>query len=170
MRVVCRTWYPFLLVAALLSCSESERPTLDMPFTGVWAGSAWEGDASALLVDRETGPDTLYIFGSRPRGQPQNPFETVLLRFALNGPGTYPLQTGQASLTQLIGGDVVNFVYQTTSSATGSVTLNTYNGVGGLVDGTFAFEAQTTSPSADYGPQARFEAGEFRAVVRRLPQ
>ena len=170
MRVVCRTWYPFLLVAALLSCSESERPTLDMPFTGIWAGSAWEGDASALLVDRETGPDTLYIFGSRPRGQPQNPFETVLLRFALNGPGTYPLQTGQASLTQLIGGDVVNFVYQTTSSATGSVTLNTYNGAGGLVDGTFAFEAQTTSPSADYGPQARFEEGEFRAVVRRLPQ
>jgi len=141
-----------------------------MPFTGRWAGSPWVGDASAVLVDRETGPDTLYIFGSRPRGQPQNSFETVFLRFVPNGPGTYPLQAGQASLTQLTGGDVVNFVYQTTSSATGSVTLSTYSGPGGLVEGTFAFEAQTTSPSAAYGPQARFEEGQFRAVVRRLPQ
>ena len=170
MRVVRPCWYWSLLLAALLSCSESERPTLDLPFTGQWAGSPWVGDASAVLVDRETGPDTLYIFGSRPRGQPQNSFETVFLRFVPNGPGTYPLQAGQASLMRLLGGDVVSSVYQTTSSATGSVTLSTYSGPGGLVEGTFAFEAQTTSPSAAYGPQARFEEGQFRAVVRRLPQ
>jgi hypothetical protein len=157
---------------AFLACHDGAAPTPEAraTFTGRWAGRAWEGDAWAVLVPGGAAGDTLYIGGTRPVNAGQAPVESVRLRIVPPGVGTQSLGADDATLLELVGGDVISATYRTVSSGDGSVTLTSYGGVGAAVEGTVAFEAQTESRFASYGTRARFERGHFRAVVTHTPK
>ncbi|MFN2397858.1 MAG: hypothetical protein ABR543_04340 [Gemmatimonadaceae bacterium] len=131
--------------------------------TGVWEGQTWLGAASAFLIDGGAAVDTLFVFGSRPIGGND---EAVQLRIILHGPGPYDLDAGDARLDELIGGDVVSASYQTAQPGAGHVILSSFSGGGEIVEGTFRFEARTTSPYGSYGTTGRFEEGQFSAKVQ----
>ena len=142
--------------------------------TGSWAGRAWDGDVIAVLVQRQNIPDTLAIIAVRPRGSVA-PIEDVTMKIAINGIGTYALggTTGSpAQLHEFVGGDVIVATY---SGTAGELSITGYSGPGGLVEGTFSFDATSSDLGRSYGESARFENGHFIAQVttstpRPIPQ
>ena len=166
-------------VAALLlliSCLKGAEPnnTGVGVLTGSWAGKAWDGDVVGVLVQRQNVPDTLIVIAVRPRGS-QSPIEDVTMKIAINGVGTYPLGGSSGAPTEfheLVGGDVVVATYR---GASGELAISAYTGAGGVVEGTFSFDATSADVGRSYGDAARFENGHFIAHVttstpRPVPQ
>lgn len=136
-------------------------------FRATWAGSRWEGDASAMLIAGGAAGDTLYVLGTNPVNAGQLPISAVRVRVVFRGAGTYTLGPGAAEVIHLLGGDVVTAQYTTSSSAgPGTLTVRDYRG--GWVSGSVVFDAAATRQSAPYGSTARFD-GEFRARVEQRP-
>ena len=128
------------------------------------------GDASATLVRGGVAGDTLYIGASSPVKSGQTPKEDIIARVVIHGTGTYLLGPGDARLDELVGGDIVAASYTTTAKSVGRVTITSYHGVNGLVEGTIEFDAETSSPYGSYGSKARLEDAFFSAVVRSVPR
>ncbi|CAN5146272.1 hypothetical protein BH24GEM2_BH24GEM2_12020 [soil metagenome] len=136
-------------------------------FRATWAGSRWEGDASAMLIAGGAAGDTLYVLGTNPVYAGQLPISAVRVRVVFRGAGTYTLGPGAAEVIHLLGGDVVTAQYTTSSSAgAGTLTVREYGA--GWVSGSVVFDAAATRQSAPYGSSARFD-GEFRARVEKRP-
>lgn len=159
-------------VAALTmgGCTDSISPIDEFPtFYGSWAGGTWVGDAHALLVPGGASGDTLYIEGSNPVHAGSNPVEIIRARILIHGIGTYLLGPGDASLEEIVGGDVVAAKYVTTSTSVGRVEITSYGGPNGLVEGKISFDAETTSPYGSYGSKASLRDAFFSAVVKTVP-
>ena len=157
--------------AAAIACTDSIIPIDEFPtFYGTWAGERWIGDAHASLVPGGAAGDTLYISASSPARAGQSPKEGIVARVVIHGTGTYLLGPGDARLDELVGGDVVAASYSTTSTSVGRITITSYHGVNGLVEGLIEFTAETSSPYGSYGSKASLEDAFFSAVVRSLPK
>lgn len=163
-------WTLPVIAIALSACTDSVSPVREFPtFYGNWAGKTWVGDAYASLVPGGSNGDTLYIGGTKSAGSGQFANETIIAKVVIHGAGTYLLGPGDAKLEELVGGDVVAASYSTTSTSVGRVTITSYHGVNGLVEGTIEFDAETSSPYGSYGSKASLEDAVFSAVVRSLP-
>jgi hypothetical protein len=155
-----------LLLVCAAACGSGSEPNLALgEIRGSWAGSAWHGDVGGLLVQRRSAPDTMEIIAARPRGS-FTPTEEVIVKVEFTGTGTYTLNAGAAEFRELVG-DVVLAKYIGTG---GTLTIDSYTGPDGTVEGSFSFDATSTDASRSYGDAARFENGRFRAqVVRSNP-
>jgi len=152
------------VAAGVIGCTDSIMPVDEFPtFYGTWAGERWIGDASAALVG-----DTLFIGARTPARSGQSPKETFTARIIIHGTGTYLLGPGAARLDELVGGDVLAASYTTTSTSVGRVTITSYHGINGMVEGTIEFDAETSSPYGSYGSKASMKDAFFSAVVRSL--
>jgi hypothetical protein len=150
--------------AGVVGCTDSITPVDEFPtFYGTWAGERWIGDASAALVG-----DTLFIGARTPTKSSQSPKETFTAKVIIHGAGTYLLGAGDARLDELVGGDVVAASYTTTATSVGRVTITSYHGINGMVEGTIEFDAETSSPYGSYGSKASMKDAFFSAVVRSL--
>ncbi|CAN5627606.1 hypothetical protein BH23GEM5_BH23GEM5_26040 [soil metagenome] len=163
----------FVLGATLSACDHTTVAPADAEqgpsFRATWAGSRWEGDASAMLIAGGTAGDTLYVLGTNPVNAGQLPISAVRVKVVFRGAGTYPLGPGAAEVIHLVGGDVVSAQYTTrgsvgTAGTGGTLTVREYGA--GWVSGSVVFDAVTTRQSAPYGSTARFD-GEFRARVQQ---
>ena len=147
----------------------SSPSELTPTFTGQWAGQPWAGEASAILVSGGAAGDTLYVFGEhRPPGQDWTD-QYFRIRAVVDGPGTFVLGANDAEFAHLLGGDVRTSTYSGSRPDEGTLTITTYEGPGGIVEGRVAFGAESTDSHAPYGPHARLENGWFRANLRLLP-
>ena len=166
-------WFIYAAVASLglTSCTDSVDPIEEFPtFYGNWAGKTWVGDASASLVAGGSKGDTLYIAGTKPANSGLFANETIIAKVVIQGPGTYLLGPGDARLEEVVGGDVVAATYSTTGTSVGRVTITSYNGAHGLVEGKIEFDAETTSPYGSYGSKASLRDAFFSAVVKTVSQ
>ncbi|MEW5931350.1 MAG: hypothetical protein AB1941_28115 [Gemmatimonadota bacterium] len=154
-----------LLAAATSACEESTGPDPAAAFQGIWAGSAWRGDAGATLTGRG-GVDSLHLTGSTPPGAGSMPAAYVRISVPARGTGEYALGPGNAAMTYLIGGDVASAVYATTRAGAGTLSITEYGN--GRVAGSVTFDADAAAGERPAGAAARFE-GSFRAPVRQEP-
>jgi hypothetical protein len=155
----------------LASCTDSVGPVKEFPtFYGTWAGKTWVGDASASLVPGGSNGDTLYISGSKPAGAGLYSNEMIIAKVVIHGPGVYLLGPGDARLDEVVGGDVVAATYSTTGTSVGRVTITSYNGAHGLVEGKIEFDAETTSPYGSYGSKSSLRDAFYSAVVKTVSQ
>jgi len=156
------------LVTAAAACRDSAAPTEQMAtFTGRWAGQPWAGDGSASIARGGAAGDTLYVFGVHRTDGWRDPDQYVRVRAVVSAPGTYALSADAAEVMDLVGGDLVTSVYAGSRPGAGTLYITTYDGLGGVVEGTFSFEAQPDRTSAPYGSLARFEDGWFRVTIPR---
>lgn len=169
MRKLRRNVGPLLLAALLAAgtaaCSESTEPRAAPSFQATWAGSAWQGDAGAVLSSR-AGVDSLHVTGSTPPGAGSLPAAYVRISVPARGTGEYALGPGDAAMTYLLGGDVLTAAYSTTRAGAGTLSITEYGA--GWVAGTVTFEAAAATAGAPVGPTASF-SGSFRAPVLQQP-
>jgi hypothetical protein len=160
-----------VVAAGLAGCTTSNDPAETFPtFFGTWAGHTWEGSASAFLASGGSAGDTLYIFASNPPSSGMMVRESLMARIVVHGTGAYPLGANAVRFDELVGGDVVSASYVTTPSSTGTLTLSSYRGVGGLAEGKIEFDAVSSSPYGSYGPSASMRDAYFSVVVRAMPK
>jgi hypothetical protein len=166
-----RSIFAALTAVSVAACTDSVDPVGEFPsFYGTWAGKTWVGEANAVLIRGGTAGDTLFVGGLTPANGGQYAKETITAKIVIDGTGTYLLGPGAGRFDELVGGDVVAASYITTSNSVGRVTITSYGGVNGLVEGTIQFEAETTSPYGSYGSKARLENAFFTAVVKTVPR
>jgi hypothetical protein len=127
-----------LIAVTLVGCQRATEPVVTpaQTFTGRWIGQSWEGEASATLFLGGAAGDTLYVFGVQ-----RVPEEWVRLRVVFRGVGTYALGPDDVVLETLVGGDVVVASYPGIGPTAGTIEVTSY-GPGGLVEGTFTFDAR----------------------------
>ena len=160
---------PALLSTLVLAagCGDGNSPEGDFRFSGVLAGTVWVGDADALLVSGADDGDTLYVIGTRPVNAGQLPQDILTVRVPFEGAGSYQLTGNEVDLKVLTGGDVVSASYNGRSPIAGTLMVQSYDAVSGLITGTVAFEASSSSELQPYGAAPRFQDGRFRATVRQ---
>jgi hypothetical protein len=159
---------PTLLAIGLVAgCGSSTTPAPERgAFVGRIDGHLWVGDARAFLSTGTPRGDVLYVHGTSPRGADAwGADETLTASVIFTGPGLYPLDVGDVTFFELVGGDVVSAQYSGSGSPAGFLRVTRYDGPGGVIEGELRFTATTTSEYASYGPTARFEDGRFHAVV-----
>jgi hypothetical protein len=162
-RVVSGTFLGMLLFAA--ACEDGNAPSSGS-FTGDWNGQQWAGNATAVLIP-SAGSDTLYIAAARDRRTIDDPEESILLKVEFSGPGEYPLSGDAAWFLVLVGGDVIAAHYTGLLPDAGTLKVDTYDSVKGVVTGTVTFEARTSGEYQPYGSRGQFSAGRFEASLRR---
>ena len=154
-----------VLVSA--ACGDAAGPVDEEgTFTATWAGNSWNGTGGAYISG-----NVLHIWGTKGPNK-FLPLETVSAEITSPAAGTFALEAGKASFSELIGGDVLGSAYRTTSQAGGSVTITRYDGVGGIVEGSISFDAELTYGTGSYGQSNRLQNGQFSVPVVQatLPQ
>lgn len=150
-------------VLVLSSCRDTSGPqAVDGTFTAIWAEKEWKAVPAAYLVVNK-----LHIGGSKMNSTGQIPVEFITVEIDNPAVGTFDVGAGRARFAELIGGDVVGAVYQTTQQSGGSLTITRYDGPGGIVEGFMTFEAELIEGTGTYGPKNRLKDGHFSARVAR---
>jgi hypothetical protein len=155
-------------LALAVGCNHPTEAPTGFYFTGLLAGAPWLGDAQASLANDGTGPGTLYLLGLRPRNAGQVPQETIAFHLPFAGVGVYSLTGDAVRLTALVGGDGIVSEYGGQGPTVGTVEIDSYDAVTGVITGAASFVADV-APRYEYRPHgstARFTMGRFRACVR----
>jgi hypothetical protein len=67
----------------------------------------------------------------------------------------------------LIGGDVIAAEYNGRGPTAGTLEVDAYDAIAGVISGTISFDAEALTDFRPYRASARFASGESRASVRR---
>jgi hypothetical protein len=151
------------LLTFVAACGDGGGPSSGF-FTGNWNRQQWVGEAAAVLVP-SAGSDTLHIAAGRHRRTRQDPDESVLLKIRFSGPGEYPLSGEAVTFLVLVGGDQVVASYTGVSPDAGTLKVDTYDPVKGVVKGSVTFEAVSSGNDQPYGPRGQFSDGRFEATL-----
>lgn len=170
MKSTTRRLLAVLALGTVVQCSDG--PTgisgSEHLMLGRMAGIPYEGDASATVIRQvpapPAAPDTLLIFGARPRNAGFNVDEFFVARVALDGapnPGRYEVAV---EMTHLLGGDVKVGGY----NGTGTLGITAFSALDSVVHGTLRFTAANADANRPgrYGATVTFTDGVFRARLR----
>jgi hypothetical protein len=142
-------------LVALAACEEGLGPAEPGEIVATWGGEPFTGRATA-----EMAGSTLLVFGSDMETQFDG--KSLILRVRnYHGPDEYFVDTDDAEVRYVIGGDGIGDVYATNRGGAGRVNITTDSD--GRIIGSVRFDAVARPGySNPVGASARFE-GNFHA-------
>lgn len=160
---------PLLIVCVLglAGCDPVAPEDPDSMFEATWAAEDWLGDAEVMLY---AGQDSLFVWGGSPPrlANASSPWHyygtTIHVEVAYDGPGSYTVDSGMASVDYLLDGDVLTARYAIPDGRTGTLVIEEATAT--WIRGTVAFDVEPTMHSSPAGESARFE-GTFEAPLTR---
>lgn len=135
-------------------------PAADARLDGLLGASPYSARAMARIKRTPGAQDSLYIYASR-RFPVASERETVRIRVAFSGVGTYLLGDSTVTLTQTIGGDGLMELYSGSRPSPGALSITTLGAPGDLVIGSVRFWLAPSRHSPPETAPMEFTEGTF---------
>jgi len=121
-----------LAAGVLAACSDSTGSSPEFgTFSGSWNGSAWSGNAFAVLAN-----DSLTVV-AHYRDTKHFYDEVVTARVRFTGPGTYAVAFGDGELQEIVGGDAGYF-----ARSQGTLVVESYDASARSASGTLTLQSE----------------------------
>ncbi len=146
-----------LFAVVLLSCGKSKTVKPDALFIAAdKLTKAWVAQPAVNYFTK----DTLLIQGYHPTGE-----ENLIFKLRFTGKGDYVLAPGQASFYTTLGQDVLASKYKLDTTATNTITVNSFAVGTGVATGSFQLHFIKTYGADSFPQVLTFTNGKFWVVV-----